>query len=118
MPPRLLLVKLAGRLPPEGFWSASSRPSGPTRNDETLLLPALTTKRHGLPSPSSLRLTDPMLSSTGKPVNGGLPAGLPLPPVPMSCASVSRPLASRLYASTRFGTVFVEVNTAPGVSMG
>src|SRR5215210_3736585 len=116
--PRVVLDTLAGRLPPEGFWSASWSPSGRTRNDDTVLLPALTTNRHDLLSPSSLRLTGPMLSSTGKPVNaGGLPAGRPLPPVGMSCTCVSWPSAPRLYASTRFGTVFVEVNTAPGVRL-
>src|SRR3954452_13105492 len=80
--PRLVLLTLAGRWPPEDFWSTSWMPSGPTRKDDTVLLPALTTYRHDLLSPSSPRLTDPMLSSTGNSVkNGGLPAGRPAPPV-------------------------------------
>src|SRR5829696_1387675 len=104
--PRVVLVKLAGRWPPELFWSAGCSPSGRTRNEDTVLLPALTTNRHELLSPSSLSSTGPAESSTEKAV-GGLPAGRPLPPVGMSCAGVIWPSAVRLYASTRFGTVFV-----------
>src|SRR5215218_5679489 len=94
--PRLVLVTLAGRLPPEGLRSARWRPSGRTRKEDTWLLPALTTNRHDLLSPSSPRLTDPMVSSTGKAVkNGGFAAGRPAPPVEMSCTWLSWPSAPR-----------------------
>src|SRR3954452_17840816 len=123
--PRVVLLSPAGRGPPEFSRSASSRPCGRTRNSDTLpldpkSLPALTTNRHELLSPSSLRFTDPMLSRTVKLLNGGgLAVGRPLPPVGKSAALVSWPFAARLYAITRFsGAVFDWVNTAPGVSSG
>jgi hypothetical protein len=90
--PTFVTAELIGSVPREGSWSTSTRSScdPATRNDETVLLPALTAKTS---RPSSVRATALTESRTGKP-NGGA-ASEPTPPVATSGPSSMVPSAFR-----------------------
>src|SRR5512143_4047390 len=98
------MVTLIGWVPPdEAFPRSVSAPPSPTENDDTSLLPALTTSSQ---SPSAERVTAPCEPS---------PAPVPVPPVATEPAATSDPSADRRLIKTELPEVaFVCVNTAPG----
>ena len=93
-----------GSTPPELTRSASLSPVAVTRNELTVLSPALTANRR---RPSGVRFTEPEPSTVGKP-NGGV-AAMPRPPVWTRSGKESLPSRLCLNTSTAFAFVLVSV---------